>query len=218
MVKTTIAILVLVSSLIGAAALAGGASSPGREVGRATRVIPNVELNHGHKSSWLNELDPVWENDQIQTAASGRARLVLSDGSILNVGAASQLTVKKAPGASQAGTVELAYGKIRAEVTKRMAGGAAFEVRTSTAVCGVLGTTLFVDHNRQEKFSHVINISPPDSGSQVKVRSADSRIAGEVTLNPGQGTLVYKGKPPSMPHTMGQPDRDAARAQTDVEP
>ncbi len=210
MVKTTIAVLLLVS-------LAGSAASPSREVGHATRVIPRVELNHGHKRSWLNELDPVWENDQVQTAASGRARLVLSDGSILSVGADSLLTVKKSPGASQAGTVELAYGKIRAEVTKRMAGGAAFEVRTSTAICGVLGTTLFVDHNRREKFSHVINISPLDSGSQVKVRSADSRIAGEVTLNPGQGTLVYKGKAPSMPHVMGQPDRDAARAETEVE-
>jgi hypothetical protein len=210
MVKTTVAILLLVS-------LAGGAPSTSRPAGRATRVISQVQLTHGRAKSSLNEMDPVAENDQIQTAAMGRARVVLWDGSILNVGASSQLTVKAAPAASQPAAIELAYGRVRAEVTKRMA-GAAFEVRTSTAICGVLGTTLFVDHDSKKKFSHVINISPLDSGSQVKVRSADSKIPGEVTLNPGQGTLVYKGKAPSPPHVMGEPDRNTARVDTDVLP
>jgi hypothetical protein len=210
MLKMTVVTLLLVS-------LAGGAPTPGRPAGRATRVIPQVQLIHGKAKSSLSEMDPVTENDQILTAAGGRARVVLWDGSILNVGAGSQMTVKAAPSSSQPAAIELAYGKVRAEVTKRMA-GAAFEVRTSTAICGVLGTTLFVDHNNKKNFSHVINISPLDSGSQVKVRSADSKIAGEVTLNPGQGTLVYKGKAPSSPHVMGQPDRDTARADTDVLP
>ena len=211
MVKTTIAILLLVS-------LAGGVPATSRPAGRATRVIPQVQLIHGKAKSALSEMDPVVENDQIQTAAGGRARVVLWDGSILNVGAASQMTVKAAPATSQPAVIELAYGKVRAEVTKRLNGSAAFEVRTSTAVCGVLGTTLFVDHDSKKKFSHVINISPLDSGSQVKVRSADPKISGEVTLNPGQGTLVYKGKAPSPPHVMGEPDRNTARADTDVLP
>jgi ferric-dicitrate binding protein FerR (iron transport regulator) len=210
MIKTTIAILLLGS-------LAGGVPATSRPAGRATRVIPQVQLIHGKAKSSLNEMDPVVENDQIQTAAGGRARVVLWDGSILNVGAASQMVVKAAPAASQPAVIELAYGKVRAEVTKRMA-GSAFEVRTSTAICGVLGTTLYVDHNSKNKFSHVINISPLDSGSQVKVRSSDPKISGEVTLNPGQGTLVYKGKAPSSPHTMGGPDRDQARLDTDVLP
>jgi ferric-dicitrate binding protein FerR (iron transport regulator) len=208
MVKTTVAILFLAS-------LAGGVPSV-REVGHVTRVIPDVRLTRGRTKSWLLDRQPVAENDRIETQAGGRARMVLNDGSILNVGASSQFTVKAASTESTTGSVELAYGKIRAEVTKRLSGSAAFEVRTSTAVCGVLGTTLFVDHDPRKKFSHVINISPLDSGSLVKVRSSDSRIAGEVTLNPGQGTLVYKGKAPSVPHVMGEPDRATARAQTDV--
>jgi hypothetical protein len=201
------------------ALLAAGASpAPAIEFGRATRVVPSVELQHGHKKSVLNEKDALSENDRIKTAVSGRARVVLADGSILNVGSASEMTVKTAPSASGPGTIDLAYGKIRAEISKRMAGGTAFEVRTSTAVCGVLGTTLFVDYEKKGKYSHVINISPLDSGSQVKVRSSNARITKEVVLDPGQGTLVYKGKAPTQPHTMGEPDRDAARAQTDVQP
>jgi hypothetical protein len=210
MVKTTIAILFLGS-------LAVGVPTTSRPAGRATRVNPQVQLIHGKIKSSLNEMDPVVENDRILTAAKGRARVVLWDGSILNVGSASEMTVKTAPAASQPAVIELAYGKVRAEVTKRMA-GAAFEVRTSTAVCGVLGTTLWVDSESKKGFSHVINISPLDSGSQVKVRSSDPKIAGEVTLNPGQGTLVYKGKAPSSPHVMGGPDRDQARVDTDVLP
>ncbi len=213
MVKTTIAIF-----LLGAAALGAPAPTTPRPAGRATRVIPQVQLVHGKTKSWLAEFDPVVENDQILTQAAGRARLVLWDGSILNVGAASQLTVKSAPAATQPAAIELAYGKVRAEINKRMNGSTAFEVRTSTAVCGVLGTTLFVENNRQGRFSHVINMSPPDSGSQVKVRSADPKIGGEVTLDPGQGTLVYRGRAPSPPHVMGTVDTDGFRADTNVLP
>jgi len=199
------------------ALLFAAAPAPVPEAGRATRVVPRVELTHGRKHSQLNEKDAVSENDRIRTEANGRARIVLSDGSILSVGSASQLTVKAAPGAGPAGgpaMVELAFGKMRAEINKRASGGTAFEVRTSTAVCGVLGTTLYVEQTK--KFSHVINISPLDSGSQVKVRSSNKNIKAEVTLDPGQGTLVYKGKAPSPPHVMPQVDRDTARTDTEI--
>jgi ferric-dicitrate binding protein FerR (iron transport regulator) len=192
--------------------LAAGPATP-MEAGKATRVVPRVELTHGRTHSQLNEKDAVSENDRIRTVANGRARIVLSDGSILNIGSESQLTVKAASGAGPA-AVELAFGKLRAEITKRATGGTAFEVRTSTAVCGVLGTVLYVEHNK--KFSHVINISPPDSGSQVTVRSSNKKLKEEVTLNPGQGTLVYAGKAPSTPHVMGADYREEARIDTDI--
>jgi ferric-dicitrate binding protein FerR (iron transport regulator) len=190
---------------------------PSIEAGKATRVVPRVELTHGRTHTQLNEKDAVSENDRIHTEANGRPRVVLSDGSILNVGSDSQMTIKAAAGAGPAAgpaTVELAFGKLRAEINKRVSGGTAFEVRTSTAVCGVLGTTLFVEQTKE--FSHVINLSPADSGSQVKVTSSNRRLKKYVTLNPGQGTLVYKGKAPSDPHVMGQVDRDKFSADTDI--
>lgn len=193
------------------------APGPAAEAGRVTRVVPHVELTRGRTHAPLAEQQAVTENDRIRTEAGGRARIVLSDGSILSVGSDTQMTVKAAPRPGYSpgpGVVELTMGKLRAEVNHRANGGTAFEIRTSTAICGVLGTTLYVEHTKE--FSHVINISPLDSGSQVKVRSSNSRFKRYVTLNPGQGTLVYKGKAPSDPHVMGPVDRGKAAADTEM--
>lgn len=187
-------------------------AAPTTTVGYATRVLPRVELMRGRSTAYLREQDTVTENDLIRTRDAGRARVSLDDGSILNIGANSMLTVKAVPQASRAGSLELRYGKLRAVVAAQTA-SQAFQVRTATAVCGVLGTTLFIDATK--KLSHVINISDPDSGSQVRVTSADPKVTGEVILLPGQGTLVPKGKPPGHPHAMPRADVDPLKVSTE---
>jgi len=186
-------------ALIMAAALA---SAAGRvvEIGRATRVIPRADLTRGGSSALLQENSGVAENDRIQTQDGGRARVVLNDGSILNIGSKSALVIKKATASSRAGSLEIAFGMVRAEVVAKL-GTRNFQIRTLTAVCGVLGTTVFIDASPGS--SHIVNLSDPASGSRVRVRSASRRIRGEVVLNPGEGTIVERGKAPVPPHVMG---------------
>src|SRR5258708_11006549 len=140
--------------LLGVAAAALAATG---DIGHTTKVVKSANLLRGKASLALKENHGVAENDQIRTQSSGRVRVVLNDGSILNVGTSSLLTVRASNETSRAGSVELAYGRIRAVVSATVSGQKGFEVRTSTAVCGVLGTTLFVDGNRD--LTRIANLS-----------------------------------------------------------
>ena len=163
------------------------------EIGRVTRVFKTTDLLRGKTSAQLKEQDAIAENDRIRTQSSGRARVVLTDGSILNVGASTLFTVKSATPNTRAGSLEMAYGRIRAEIVALATSRRTFEVRTATAVCGVLGTTLFLDASRD--LTRIANLSD-DATSLVRVVSTDARATGEVTLRPGEGTSVpVKGAP-----------------------
>src|ERR1039458_6608038 len=111
-------------------------------IGRATKVIRSADLLRGSATTKLKENDAVNENDRIRTQSSGRVRVVLNDGSILNVGQSSLLTVRATTATSRAGSLELAYGRVRAIVSPSKSPASPFEIRTATALCGVLGTTL----------------------------------------------------------------------------
>src|SRR5258706_9136292 len=190
-------------------------SAAGRavEIGRATRVIPRADITRGGFSGLLQENAGVAENDRIQTQDGGRARVVLNDGSILNIGSKSALTIKNETRSSRAGSLEIAYGMVRAEVVGRLA-ARRFEIRTFTAVGGVLGTTVFVDATPGS--THIVNLSDAASGSQVRVTSSNPRIRGHVVLNPGEGTIVEQGKPPVPPHAMGPEVTRQFVADTDI--
>ena len=190
-----------------------GAGSRYAEIGRVTRVLPRTDITRGGFSGVLQENATVAENDRIQTQNSGRARVLLSDGSILNIGSSSSLVIKPATAGSRAGSLEIAYGMVRAQVVSA-AGKPNFQLRTNTAVCGVLGTEVFLDVTPTS--SHVVNLSDPKSGSKVRVASSDPRIKGDVVLGPGQGTIVEKGKPPIPPHEMGPAVTNQFVAATDI--
>jgi ferric-dicitrate binding protein FerR (iron transport regulator) len=186
---------------------------PPAPVGKVTRVFRKADLLRGKAANELVENGDVAENDRIRTQTSGRARVVLNDGSILSIGQSSMLTVKAATDASRAGSLELAYGKIRAVVTANVAGARNYEVRTATAVCGVLGTTLFIDATRN--VTRVANLSD-DQTSRVRVVSTSARAAGEVILLPGQGTSVPANRAPQPPRRWSPEEVAAANASTDI--
>lgn len=195
-----------------ATALAGAA---GRvvEIGRVTRVLARADITRGGFSGQVQENASVAENDRIQTQDGARARVVLNDGSILTIGSRSALVIKNATTSSRAGSLEIAYGMVRAQVASNP-GPNRFQVRTQTAVMDVLGTTVFIDATPGS--SHIVNLSDPASGSQVRVASANPRIRGEVLLNPGEGTVVEQGKPPIPPHAMGPDVTRHFVADTDI--
>jgi hypothetical protein len=180
-------------------------------MGRATRVVKTVDLLRGKSSAPLKEQDPIAENDRIRTQSSGRARVVLTDGSILNVGASTLFTVKSETASTRAGSLEMAYGRIRAEIVARVANRRPFEVRTATAVCGVLGTTVFLDASRD--LTRIANLSD-DATSLVRVVSTDARAQGEVTLRPGEGTSVPARGAPQPPRRWSVEEVRAAQQDT----
>lgn len=181
-------------------------------VGKVARLIPRADLTRAARTMRLNENDAVAENDRIRTAAGGRTRITLNDGSILNVGSASELVVKVTQGAGQASNLELRYGRVRAWVAAR-AGASPFQVRTQTAVCGVLGTTIFVDASRD--LTRVANLSA-EATARVRVISTNSAMAQEVILLPGEGTAVPSNRPPQPPRRWTREEMQSAYEDTDI--
>ena len=183
-------------------------------IGHTSKVIKSADLLRGKSTMALKESQDVSEGDKIRTQSSGRVRVVLNDGSILSVGSSSLLTVRAGNETVRAGSLDLAYGKLRAIISPSAAGQKSFEVRTATSVCGVLGTTLFIDGSRD--LTRIANLSD-DAASRVRVTSTNPNAPGEVILLPGQGTSVPLSGRPQPPRRWSPEEVRAANQDTDIQ-
>ncbi|MBI3894883.1 MAG: putative Ig domain-containing protein [Acidobacteria bacterium] len=135
----------------------------------------------------------VYYQDVLETGIGGRLRARLDDGSILALGPQSRIEVIEHDAQTQQSTFQLQYGKVRAQVVRMTRPGSRFEVRTNTAVAGVLGTDEIID-----AFSPVATMVLCIDGL-VTVSNVDPNVPGSVILNPGQVTVVQQGLPPDAP-------------------
>jgi ferric-dicitrate binding protein FerR (iron transport regulator) len=111
-----------------------------QSAGQISRQIPSVSLQHGAKSQLAAAGSKVLWGDEVVTDRGGRARIALDDGSILNVGSDSRLRIVQHDAATQRTQLQLSYGRLRASAVRLARTGSSFEVRTPTAVAGVVGT------------------------------------------------------------------------------
>jgi len=133
-------------SLFAVAALFVPALAQGpQSVGKVDRLIPAGFINRGSTTNEARKADPVEWNDILRTNEQGRMRVAMDDGSMLSVGAKSELRVLKHDPKSSQTVIEMLYGKARANVVPIKKQGGGFEVRTPTAVIGVLGTTVDIE-------------------------------------------------------------------------
>ena len=131
--------------------------------------------------------------DVLETGVGGRLRARLDDGSILALGSQSRVRVVEHDAQTQQSTMQLEYGKVRAQVVRLTRPGSRFEIRTNTAVAGVLGTDEIVD-----AFSPIATLVICIDGL-IEVRNSDPAVPGAVTLNSGQMTIVQQGLVPTPP-------------------
>lgn len=152
--------------------MAQGASSS-QPAGQITALIPQATRNG---SVAKNKDDVMW-NDVLRTEGGGRARVQLRDGSILSLGSNSELKIVQHDPATQQTELELNYGRVRSRVVQITKAGGKFQVKTPTAVAGVVGTdyvVIFVNGHMQ-----VIVFS-----GQVVILGANGAILA--TVGPGQ--------------------------------
>ena len=159
----------------------------------------------------LKVRDDVNWQDVVQTLDTGRVRISLQDGSLLNVGARSQMRIVQHDPQSQQTQVELTLGKMRSQVIKLTKPGASFEVKTQTAVIGVVGTTFVVLADRAQTQVFCIE-------GQVSVQNVNPAISGQVRLNPGQSSTVTAGAAPSAAAATSAAQIQAQMDLTDVGP
>jgi hypothetical protein len=87
---------------------------------------------------------PVYWGDVVNTGHMARARIKLDDGSVLNVGSDSSLTVVKHDASQQQTQIDVTFGEVRSKVVHLAKPGSSFQVRTPTGVAGVVGTDFYM--------------------------------------------------------------------------
>ncbi|MGH9788480.1 MAG: FecR family protein, partial [Candidatus Acidiferrales bacterium] len=164
--------------------LSVGAQAPDK-AGEVSALLPVGRIQRGPNPPTEARLqDAVHWRDWFETEARGRARLALTDGSQINVGSEARFQVLRPQGTTEQTEVELQFGKIRNQVAG--APGKRFEVRTDTAVVGVIGTHFYI--SRAAGLTTVINFE-----GKVGVRNADTAVAGEEMLEPFELAEIEPG-------------------------
>src|SRR5271165_4562740 len=165
----------------------GLAAAPdaGARAGEVSRVIPAVSIARGARSLSASPKTVVDWQDVIKTEASARARVSLDDGSVLNVGSATSLSVVKHDAGAQQTELEIGFGKMRSQAQKISQPNGKFEVRTPAGVAGVVGTDFYVGYENNvmtvivfEGLVRVCNLAgvcvEVKAGQTTTVRNGDS--------------------------------------------
>jgi hypothetical protein len=86
--------------------------------------------------------DRIYWNDGLRSGPTGRAHVVLTDGSQLNLGSDSSLRILQHDAQAQQTSLDLVLGRLRGKITKLSRPGAKFEIHTPVGVAGLVGTDL----------------------------------------------------------------------------
>jgi ferric-dicitrate binding protein FerR (iron transport regulator) len=170
-----------------------------RVAGHITALLPEDQVVREEQTiPAAKDMALLWR-DVVKTESEGRMRIELADGSILSLSSNAQLQIVKHDARRQQTTLELLYGRLLATARRISKGNGEFEVRTPTAVVGVVGTAFGV------------KVDPESTDvlckeGVVRVGSADPRVRAEVLLRAGEFTHVERGKPPSPP-AAASPER-----------
>jgi ferric-dicitrate binding protein FerR (iron transport regulator) len=173
---------------------AGMPQAAGQPAGKVTHLIPQGTVQHPAQTSQadLKVSDAIVWEDTVRTLNTGRVRIGLTDGSILNVGVRSTMRIVKHDAQSQQTEIEMQLGRLRGQVVKMSKPGSSFQIKTQTAVIGVVGTILAI--HASATHTNVMCIE-----GQVHVKNLDPNVPGDKTLGPGEQTNVPKGLPPTTP-------------------
>ena len=161
------------------------------EAGKVNAHIPVGYIERGDDPRIDPKVDtPVLWEDLVSTKNGGRIQISLHDGSFLNVGRDSSLRIVKHDQQSRETKLTLTLGKMRCRVPR---GAKSFEVRTNTAVLGVIGTDFFVEATATETRIIVYE-------GAVRVLNINSSILGTQVIREGQRAVVRTERPPLAPN------------------
>jgi hypothetical protein len=154
----------------------------------------------------------LFEGDRIRTAEDARLKLEFLDGSVVQLGAGTELTIDWYRHAPEQRTenvlLRVSTGILRL-IVELVLPRSAFGVQTPTAAASVRGTDWILE-------------ATPDATAivalegAVAVRNVDDGVPGEVVLGAGEGVTVEEGVPPPAPAVWGAARREAFIARTTV--
>jgi ferric-dicitrate binding protein FerR (iron transport regulator) len=162
--------------------------------GKITRIMPKGVIKRpGLIQELPLSLNAVVDwNDLVRTLDTGRAQIMLVDGSTLNVGVRSQITILRHEATKQQTEIRLSLGTVQANVERITTPGGKFELQTTSAVIGTIDTSYVATTN--DGTTRVCGVSGTTS-----VRSSDPSITKTVRLHRNECVVVILGQAPSDP-------------------
>ncbi len=166
--------------------------------GKVARVRGTVSLNRNGAQNALNEGDEVMAGDVVTTLAESRLRIALADGSIINLGELTRVTIAEFTFSqetlSRQAAFDLQSGLLQA-VTAKAGAGSTFIVRTNNAVAATRSTDWIVEAKKAETTVLVregkVDVEESAFGFR-SLPSADQDKA--ILLSAGQITTIGKLK------------------------
>lgn len=208
MIKTVTRVLAILLSVCLVFLPVEPAYAQAARAGEVSARIPDASVSRPGQVLAADVGLPVEWNDLVETAARGRVRIALGDGSMLNVGSDSSLRVVQHEQQSRQTDLTLTFGKMRSRV-QQLSPGQRFEIRTNTAVAGVIGTDFFIEATAT--MTRVVVYE-----GMVLVRNINPSIAGEQRVAAGSSVLIYAGQPPFDPLPTEPADVQLSLEETSV--
>jgi len=156
--------------------------------GEVSRLLAKVQIDRSSRQLVAAVSSPVFWNDDLHSSSTGRARVALKDGSVLNLGSNSELRVLQHDAGAQQTSLDLAVGRMRGQVIKLTRPQAKFEIRTPVGMAGLVGTDFYLnvtaDNVELIVFEGAVRFIPFSTGEAV-IATAGMKIliskAGAVT-------------------------------------
>ncbi len=174
----------------------------GVEVGTVAAVDGTAQV--GRDGAWKDAATgmPVQRGDELRTGRPGHMRVVFQDDSVLTLAEDSRLIVDEQVFDPERGRVrslmQLVRGRVDALVSEYYHGaGAAYEMRTKTAVAGVRGTDFIMRYDPSGDLTEVVGVS-----GRVQVQSLMARGGPAVFVTAGEITSVIEGRRPTPPQRL----------------
>jgi hypothetical protein len=179
-----------------------GRAAAAQEVGTIAALEGTAKIRRGTARIDAATGTPIHRGDEVETGRPGRVRIVFQDDSVLTISDASRVVIDEQVFRSEAGTARSLFGLVQGKVSALVSEyyqrpGAAYEIRSATAVAGVRGTEFVMTYDPRGDVTEVAGLH-----GSVEVWSPFDRARRGVFVSAREVTSVTRGRFPTVPRRV----------------
>ena len=194
--------------LLVASGFAARAASDRALVGTVGRLVGEASVVVGRTTRPLEPEAKLFVGDRVITSAEGRLEIACTDGSTIIVAAQTTVTLSEyttnADGSGKTAVLDMVEGLVRVSLS-RLGVWQRYEVTTPTAIAAARSTEWIVEATPGHSAVFVVH---------GRVEVVDRHFKGGVILDPGDGTDVQAGAPPTVAKRWGKKRVDDVLSRT----
>jgi hypothetical protein len=199
--------VVIAATLSGFVAWASADAEQGMvavHAGQVAAILGSMHVERLGGEMPLRVGDPLFVGDRLRTQTGDRAKIVLADDAVIDIGSDTELLIESRHTEADTGEGEsvliLVTGRLRAIAPPGSGAVRRFEVESPAAVA-FRGGDFVVSYDTAADTSQIVAID-----GNVSVAGKLGVVGGVVDVEPGFGTEVRKGRLPAPPQEAGAAD------------